>query len=746
MKDRLTVVAAVFCVIFIGLCILFLNYCKIQNELESQKYIKEIAENSKTTVNKQIEGDFQTLDGVAKMIGGLEEVNYDTILPVLKTINDDNAFIRMGFVDKNGITMGVDIDGTQYKDIDISDKEFVEKVYAGERVITNTQKAEIGDLYVNFYAVPIIRGGRVISALCAVCAAESLHNILNNSVYAGNGFAHIVDSQGNYVIRSKRPTVDQNSPDIITPYNYDDSSKEKLKSDLRNGQAGNIEYYYNGEKRWAAYTPIGVNDWFVFCVVPSADISRYYSNMIIGIVGIILGSALLFLFLLIRIRRMGERSRRELEKLAFVDSLTGYRNEQKFMIDAEEAIRKNSEENYAILYADIKNFKYVNEIFGYDVGDKLLKYWADGINKTIRDGEVFARFNVDNLVSIRKYKVKDELKVFFETAKKRLCTYPDIQKYKFKIEMYMGIYLINQNDNISLRDMLNRANVAVKAIKNSGESRMVYYNDKMREEHLREIEMESRMETALDNGEFKMYLQPKIDCRTYKVAGAEALVRWKDPNKGIIPPSEFISLFERNGFIVSIDRFMLEEACRFYKRCLESGDVPGPISVNVSRKGLWQPDFVEFYTGTKERYNIPDGGIELEFTESFVFEDYKLFISSVSQLHKAGFSCSLDDFGAGQSSLNVLKNIPIDTLKLDMLFFRESNNSLRDKKLWKSIIEMAKALDMKTVSEGVENTEQVEYLKEIGCDLIQGFVFSKPLPAEEFISFIKNWRNDGDKQ
>lgn len=174
--------------------------------------------------------------------------------------------------------------------------------------------------------------------------------------------------------------------------------------------------------------------------------------------------------------------------------------------------------------------------------------------------------------------------------------------------------------------------------------------------------------------------------------------------------------------------------------------MPGPISVNVSRKGLWQPDFVEFYTGTKERYNIPDGGIELEFTESFVFEDYKLFISSVSQLHKAGFSCSLDDFGAGQSSLNVLKNIPIDTLKLDMLFFRESNNSLRDKKLWKSIIEMAKALDMKTVSEGVENTEQVEYLKEIGCDLIQGFVFSKPLPAEEFISFIKNWRNDGDKQ
>lgn len=741
-RDKLIPIAIAFCIAFVGLSILFLNYSRGLNEQEICAYTMDAAEQSKNTILKQITGDFQTLDGIAKLIGSMDVVDYDALMPTLESVNNENNFIRMGFTDRTGITHGVDIEGIPYTNVNLRDKGFVEKAYDGQKVITKTQTAKIGDFYVNYYAVPIIRNGVVENVLCAVNKADTLRNILDTSMFGGKGFVHIIDSDGKFVIRSIHPSVDSDALSIYEHYKLDSETKDRLEADLLEGNAGTTTYPFENEGRWAAYTPIGINDWYVFCVVPKDEVNRNYIQMSIGIIGIIIGASLIFLFFLLYIKMLNDRRRRELEKIAFVDPLTGCRNEQKFLRDGMEMINGNPHKKYAVIYSDIKNFKYVNDLFGYDVGDGLLRYWADTLSNLMREGEIFARLTIDHFVSLHSYETKEELEQIFSAAASRLQEYPKIKERKFNLELYAGIYLINGADNrLTLRDMLNRANVAEKSIKNSGKSSFVYYSKEMRDKYLQEIEMESHMEEALQQEEFKLFLQPKIaigyDNRLF---GAEALVRWDRPDSGLLPPAVFIPLFERNGFIVHLDRYMFESSCRFYRDNVASVDGEFTISVNVSRKGLWQSDFVEWYTETKKRYGVPDGCMELEFTEDFVIEDKEMFIDTVRQLHENGFLCSLDDFGAGQSSLNVLKDIPVDILKLDMLFFRGEQQSERGWKLVKSIIGMAKALSMKTVSEGVESSEQVTTLKKLGCDYIQGYVFSKPLSEKGFIDFADRWR------
>ena len=741
-RDKLIPIALAFCIVFVGISVLFLHYSKGLNEQEIRSYTMDVAEQSKNTILKQITGDFQTLDGIAKLIGSMDEIDYEALMSVLDSVNNENSFIRMGFTDRNGITYGVDIDGIPYTGVDLSNKGFLQKAYAGQKVITSTQKAAVGDFYVNYYAVPVIHNGVVDNVLCAVNKSDMLCEILDTSMFGGKGFAHIIDSDGKFVIRSMHPSADSNALNIYEHYQLNSETKAKLQTDLASANAGSISYPSEKEGRWAAYTPIGVNGWYVFCVVPKGDINRNYMNMSVGIIWIIVGASLIFLFFLLYIKMMNDRRHQELEKIAFVDPLTGCRNEQKFLRDGTDIISENPHKKYAVIYSDIKNFKYVNDVFGYDVGDGLLRYWADTLDGLMRKGEIFARLTIDHFVSLHSYETTEELEQIFSAAVRRLQEYPNIKERKFNLELYAGIYLINDTDySMSLRDMLNRANVAEKSIKDSGKSSFVYYSKEMRDRYLQEIEMESHMEEALKSEEFKLYLQPKIDIEHGdRLSGAEALARWNRPKMGLLPPSAFIPLFERNGFIVRLDRYMFESSCRFYRDNFISEDEPFVISVNVSRKGLWQSDFVDWYTETKNRYGVPNGCIELEFTEDFVIEDKEMFIDTVRQLHENGFLCSLDDFGAGQSSLNVLKDIPVDILKLDMLFFRGIQQGERGWKLVKSVIEMAKVLSMKTVSEGVESPEQVAMLKQLGCDYIQGYVFSKPLCEREFIDFVKHWR------
>ncbi len=286
---------------------------------------------------------------------------------------------------------------------------------------------------------------------------------------------------------------------------------------------------------------------------------------------------------------------------------------------------------------------------------------------------------------------------------------------------------------------MDRANTARKTIKGGHKNSFAFYDKEMHKKILKEKEIENSMVDALNNGEFIVYFQPKYSLSDYQIIGAEALVRWDNPQKGLIPPIEFIPVFERNGFIVNIDFYVFEEVCKKIREWMDEGQKVVPISVNLSRMHFVNSNFIEEFKLIVDKYKIPTRLIELELTETAVLDNIEGLLDTMNNLKEKGFVISMDDFGTGYSSLNLLKELPVDILKLDRAFFTEKDESNNEKIVISNVIKMAKELKMKVISEGVETISQVEFLKQIGCDMVQGYLFSKPMPVKEFekIAFKK---------
>ena len=299
--------------------------------------------------------------------------------------------------------------------------------------------------------------------------------------------------------------------------------------------------------------------------------------------------------------------------------------------------------------------------------------------------------------------------------------------------MYFGVYLV-ENKNTLVSAMLERANIALKRVAGAAQHlvHMGVYDDAERQLLGREKELEMKMERALKNGEFVPYLQPKYELENETIGGAEALVRWVDPVEGMIFPNEFIPLFERNGFIVELDLYMFEQVCKLVEKWSESGYPKIPVSVNMSRGHFSVPGFFKRYQQILDRYDIPDNTIEIELTESLFYNEMSMLKELINKIHAAGMLCSIDDFGSGYSSLNMLKDVKVDALKLDRVFFKEAEDDQRGKSIINSVLHLAQSLNLRTISEGVEIRSQVDFLKEMDCDYIQGYVFAKPMPVTDF--------------
>lgn len=284
----------------------------------------------------------------------------------------------------------------------------------------------------------------------------------------------------------------------------------------------------------------------------------------------------------------------------------------------------------------------------------------------------------------------------------------------------------------------NLKTVRQDAIARAGSFNVGFYEDVQRENYFKKAEIESRMENALENSEFHLFYQPKFNLRTKTLDGSEILIRWFDPKiEKYRLPGEFLPVFEEDGFIVKIDRFVFFKACENIASRIKERKICFPVSVNVSRVTAIAPDFVDYYVKIKNKFGIADGFITLEFTESFAYENYDAISNIVEKLHENGFLCSIDDFGTGYSSYNILKTIDMDEIKLDKFFLSKGVDENRDRTLLKSIIEMLKELGMKVTQEGVETKEDLYRLEKLGCDVIQGFYFSKPLKYVDYVAFIE---------
>ncbi len=254
--------------------------------------------------------------------------------------------------------------------------------------------------------------------------------------------------------------------------------------------------------------------------------------------------------------------------------------------------------------------------------------------------------------------------------------------------------------------------------------------------------MKDLLEGSLKNQDFQVYLQPKVGLKEDSVVGAEALVRWRHPQKGVMLPSDFVPVFERDGSICKLDRYVFEEVCRILSRWREEGRPLFPVSLNLSRCHFQIPDFLSYFERLKRKYQIPDGLIEMELTESVFFqdEDIETVKHTLEKMHRLGFRCSLDDFGSGYSSLGLLKEFEVDAVKLDRSFFADGMRR-RGEDVVEGVIALSKKLHLYTVAEGIETKEQVEFLERIRCDAIQGYFYSKPLPVKEFEHWVEKWNH-----
>lgn len=418
--------------------------------------------------------------------------------------------------------------------------------------------------------------------------------------------------------------------------------------------------------------------------------------------------------------------------LATYDELTGIYNKQAFYTKTKEMLLDNPDKNFDLLRINIERFKVLNDLFGESTGDKLLRY----IGKFLKE------INLPLCVSGRLY--ADNFVVCYEAGKgdsRRMINTLQMVADSFAINnrtiLSFGLYRIDDK-TLPVSVMCDRANMALWKAKGNFKNPYCEYDEKMRQQVLKEQKIINAMEMAIQNKEFTLYLQPKYDIEKGTIIGAEALVRWISQENGFISPGDFIPVFENNGFVYEVDKFIWEESCRYLRKWLDEGREVHPISVNVSRIDLYDPKLVKHLVDLREKYQLPSQYLELEITESAYTEDPEQIITITRQLREAGFVILMDDFGTGYSSLNMLKDIQIDVLKLDMGFLKSSDYSAKGGNILTAILKMAESLKMQTIAEGVETKEQVEFLKGIGCKYVQGFYYSKPLPVEDFEKLISD--------
>ena len=424
------------------------------------------------------------------------------------------------------------------------------------------------------------------------------------------------------------------------------------------------------------------------------------------------------------------------QKMHYLDELTGCFNFEGFKLKTLQLFSERTGKKYAIVFGNIKGFKFINEEFGYETGDQLICQWAHIISSDVSEGEACARMSADNMVALLAYESEEQLFWRVQENNNKIKGLLNHINCKYEVEIAVGIYVLNDKDmeqgNISR--MLDCANMAQKSIKNQSGGRIAFYDDSLWAKQVREQEICRYLRDSMEQRTIKVWFQPQYDYGNGRIIGAEALSRWNHPTLGEIYPGEYIPILEEKGLIFHFDRYIWEECCRYMRQWMDlyGKMIAVSFSVNVSRIDAGDVNFYAELERLVEKYQIPRGMLHLEITEGSYMNQPEKLIEVVTYLQTMGYVVEMDDFGSGYSSLNMLKDVPVDILKIDLRFLDDAHNSFRGGMILNSVIRMAQWLDIPVIAEGVETKEQADFLKNMGCNLMQGYFFAQPLPAEEF--------------
>ncbi len=668
-------------------------------------------------LKQELENQYQTLQLSANLIaaGDIDEESIAVYLPVIK---DKNSYIDLAIIDQEG--KGINIAGDR---IDIGKEPYYVAAKEGKSYTSNKMRYTDNNQPVITFALPIIDKGNqkgvFIAEVDAIIKESSINDITQRDKLI-------------YIINENRELVSYLEDTQFEKFDYNELVSDGYfrEEAVMSRSIFNLKEFYTkseGSYIWVE-APLGINNWSVLIggknTFSSIEKDIFWTT---NIMWILISAIMVFAFTIMIV--MQRRSNHKVIEMLYLDPVTGGSNWHKFRIQVDKIITSKlfEKNNYALINFDINGFTKINDDYGYQKGDEVLRDIYKIIETWSKSDELYTRYAADQFYILILYNTIEDISERINILNDKLR---ELRYMKTSLISY-GVYIIAHGQD-SVNRMGEFATIAKNNNKNSSQGNISFFDEEAKNRFFEEEKIKNTMIEAIKNNEFQVYLQPKYAIKNEKIYGAEALVRWFDTKGKIISPGFFIPVFEKNGFITQLDFYMLNKVCQIIRGWIDKGYKPLPISVNISRLHFGNPNLTRNINDIVDKYKIPHELIELELTESAFLQDKKMIIETVTMLRSYGYLISMDDFGSGYSSLNSLKDLPLDVVKLDGELFQINNEVERGLTVIRNTIKMAKDLHMIVVAECIETREQVEYLYKVGCDMIQGYYYAKPMPVDLF--------------
>lgn len=708
-----------------------MNYVQLLLNEDIRINLSEIVTQNKDVISSRLTLELNNLETDAKQLldkpftyseldQNLIEQNF---LDYVERTNDER--LVFAFTDGNAISatgQNINILGRSYFQLGMNGTSNI-----SERLISRIDGEDVFVL-----CVPLQYNNKIVGTLQKHYTPQEMYDICAVSLFSEQGFSYIINSQGYILICSQSSQYNRESDNYYRIiYLSDPDASKRLEEDIQNNRAGFFEAVIDGKQVFSAYTPIEqIHDWYLISSIDTQAVSPNGTIVVKLFYCILIGVALLFFLSTVYYWYLKRKQQVKLEQLAFVDSVTDGSSYTKFIVDLQKILQANQNQKFYLCSIDIDNFKYINSFYGYDTGDRILYYLYHHYFEKLHPNERIARVSADQFVMLLENISEERLENLIEL---------EVLLDTIKIYLSGGIYRID-NSALSVNFMVDRASTAARKSKGRHFKQIEYYSEEYDKVTLHNEQTKRAVELALEENEIIAFFQPKIDINTGRLAGAEALARWLTKDGNYISPAEFIPICEQTGLITLVDLAIFEQTLQFIQKSLDSGVSCVPISVNISRLHLHNQNFLNMILNKLDEYQVPPELIELELTETVMFENDKLIKEFIHDLHLHGLKISMDDFGSGYSSLHMLKDIDIDVLKIDRGFLLGSEDDERQKAIFGAVVQMANKLQITVVVEGVETIENVNLMKEFNCSYAQGYYFAKPMNENEFNIIYKEGR------
>ncbi len=639
------------------------------------------------------------------------------------------SFDYMVVINPNGYGVGSDS-----KIGDLASSQYFQKAMQGQTFIEGPLSFDLNGEETIILSTPMIAHGKTRGVLAGLVYINTLNTMLSENIH-GVKANIIVDSKGNIIangVKNSDYAPLSNLYSRMEAGNIENTAEfEQFKKDIAIASSGRASLDFDGERNTVIYKSVGIQDWMIMFIIPEA-ITQSTTNNIVFVTAIISVFIMLVVSIFgIMINSSQRNTLKRIAEIAYTSQSTGINTIIKFKLDSKDFIAQNSTKKFMLFKFDIEKFRLINEALSDQVGDRVLKCMAKTIECEKNSNCLAAHIHADEFLVLLAY-TDETIENWHDNYQQRL--YKALGKdFNYTLRIIIGVQYLDDAHAIDIAASIEKVNIAHHYAKETNEL-ITIYSEEFLSNEIKVKEIENRMEEALVNKEFIMALQPELELKTGSLIAAEALVRWKTPD-GYLRPDEFIPIFEQNGFILKLDFYMFEQACEYLQAWMAEGREAILISVNFSRKHIYTTTFVQNLVDICKKYDVDPKYLGIEITESSMLDNETDLIALVRKLRDNNFYVLMDDFGSGYSSLGLLKSIPINVLKLDKSFFNNMEAGDRSMAVVSSAIQLAKNLKLKTIAEGVETLEILEMLKKMGCDIVQGYYYAKPLFQEDFKNF-----------